>query len=207
MDQHELLATVTTSSVSEVVQRYLFAGMPVVLGTDESVYRQFREKLATAVHVSADDINVVGSARFGFSLSPDTFGVPFSNRSDIDIVIANAELFDSIWWVLSSWGFPWWVGRWAKEQRDWGRSRIEGIFHGWLEPELFYFWSLGRRTTPPPLRDVRVKWFEALKGLSVIPAVAGHDCQARIYRSWNHAFRYHEWSLNRVIAAKAATKE
>jgi hypothetical protein len=159
--------------------------------------------LATDISASPEDIRIVGSAKLGYSLSPNTYGVPFSDASDIDIIVVNPVIFDDLWWKLSSWQYPWRPGSWADEKRKWGRGRIDNVFHGWLEPTLFSYSELGARRTPPELRDIRVAWFEALKQLSRIKDIAGHDCHARLYRSWEAARRYHEWSFSQVLSNQA----
>jgi hypothetical protein len=196
----ELLKAADSISVPRLVQTHILDGVPAVLSIDRDSYQSIRASFASTVGASADDITIVGSAKLGYSLTPETFGSPFTSQSDIDIVVVNPQIYDRLWWLLSSWSFPWRPGGWPNEKRNWARDRLERAFHGWIEPELFFYWELGRRVTPPALRDVRVEWFNALKQLSQNAPLAGHDCQARIYRSWPHAARYHEWSLNQVLS-------
>jgi len=56
-------------------------------------YVIFREQVADRFGVGSQDVCIVGSAKLGFSPSPFKFGTPFSQTSDVDVVIISQPLF------------------------------------------------------------------------------------------------------------------
>src|SRR5260370_31345407 len=67
---------------------------PYVFEPSPATWDTFRDELVSGLDVTGAEIRVVGSARFGFSTKPGRNLRRFSDKSDIDIVIVNAELFD-----------------------------------------------------------------------------------------------------------------
>ncbi len=198
MDHNELLRRVQADSATELACDFVLNGVPAVFGNDATAYDTFRKKLASDLGLNPSEVWIVGSARAGYSLSPDTFGVPFSGGSDIDIVVANQEHFDSIWWTISEWAFPWPNRAWPKERKDACRPWTEACFSGWIAPTELKVPHQGVLIVPQPLAAIRVRWFNAMKELGRMSALAGHDCEVRVYRTIEHARRYHAWSLTQL---------
>ena len=44
-----------------------------------------------------ENVYLVGSAKLGFSIAPHKLWQPFSDESDIDVVIISEDLFKSLW--------------------------------------------------------------------------------------------------------------
>jgi hypothetical protein len=78
---------------------YLFEPQP-------AAWDGFRSIIEEALGVSARDIRIVGSARFGFSLKPGQNFRGFRDTSDVDVVIVNADLFDQLWISLLAAAYP-----------------------------------------------------------------------------------------------------
>src|SRR4051812_12444952 len=98
----EFSDAVMSRPLGDVVEEYLFQGTP--FGAVPYVFRMrqgdmqvLTDHLSSALQVKPENIVVVGSAKIGFSLSPDKYYQPFTNRSDIDVVIVDENLFDTIW--------------------------------------------------------------------------------------------------------------
>src|SRR5580658_4964024 len=70
---------------------------PYLFETHPAAWSGFRASIVEALGVSARDIRIVGSARFGFSLKPGQNFRGFRDTSDVDVVIVNADLFDQLW--------------------------------------------------------------------------------------------------------------
>lgn len=60
-------------------------------------YHDFRVTVANAINTSPNNIAIIGSGKYGFSMSPSKAMRPFSENSDIDVVIVSPELFDLVW--------------------------------------------------------------------------------------------------------------
>jgi hypothetical protein len=142
---------------------------------------------------SRDDIRVVGSGRFGFSLKPGGNLKRFADTSDIDVVVVSASLFDELWMALLEAAYPRppiteRLGGWL------GRRRSE-VYTGWLTPLAI---RLDRRivgSKATPVLDFNFRWFKTLKEASELPLRRHEDISGRLYRTWNHAELYHLSSL------------
>jgi hypothetical protein len=64
---------------------YVFEGMP-------AAWTEFRSVLEGRLNVKQADVTIIGSGRFGFSLKPGNNLRPFSDSSDIDVVVVNPTL-------------------------------------------------------------------------------------------------------------------
>lgn len=60
-------------------------------------YDQFRVQVGGLVDCNPNNVAIVGSAKFGFSLAPDKRLRDFEQSSDIDLVIASPKLFEDTW--------------------------------------------------------------------------------------------------------------
>ncbi len=65
---------------------------------NSTTYEDMKQTIAKSIDINPNQVSLIGSAKMGYSLAP---GKPLRKfdptRSDIDIVIASEELFDSIW--------------------------------------------------------------------------------------------------------------
>lgn len=83
-ENHRLLAKV-----------FILEGTPYVFKDSPMKYTVFREQVADQFDVGSQDVCIVGSARLGFSPSHYKYGKPFSETSDVDVVVISFDLFDS----------------------------------------------------------------------------------------------------------------
>ncbi len=161
---------------------------------DADGWTAFRAELANGVDgLGPGDIRVVGSARHGFSMKPKASFKAFTDDSDIDVVVVNAEVFDSLWvWLLEA-AYP----RLYSNQKigGWLGGGRKELFAGWLTPTAIQMdWKIvGRRRVP--LSTFKRKWFEALKLAAGKSTKSHRDIQGRLYRTWRHAELYHLYSI------------
>ena len=83
MDNFDVLAKV-----------FLLEGVPYVFSNSPMKYLTFREQVADRFQIGYQDVCIVGSAKLGFSPSHCKFGQPFSETSDVDVVVISSEVFD-----------------------------------------------------------------------------------------------------------------
>src|SRR4051794_5372730 len=79
---------------------------PFVFDVDPPKWDAFRLDLAERLDIEVADIRVVGSGRFGFSLAPQKEFRAFTDTSDIDVVVVNAERFDELWCRILRAAYP-----------------------------------------------------------------------------------------------------
>lgn len=82
LEDHKVLAKV-----------FLLEGTPNVFEKSPMKYVIFREQVADQFNVGSHDVCIVGSAKLGFSPSPQRYGKPFSETSDVDVVVISEPLF------------------------------------------------------------------------------------------------------------------
>lgn len=145
-------------------------------------------EISNGLEVPKEDICVVGSGRIGFSLSPDNFGTPYSQYSDLDIVVVSSVLFDQSWLdIVGKRHGQWSSLSWAVRDNVRGHRERHHIFNGWIYPE-----------SVAEVLKVGEKWITTFNGLSRIPYLSSRPIGARLYRTWAHATIYHLWSLGKL---------
>lgn len=85
--------------VDYFVTARLFDGTPTVW-PEEIDYVKWRHLVATELGVDPMAVQLVGSARLGYSLNPRKNFRKFHGDSDLDIAIISPELFDRAWGEL-----------------------------------------------------------------------------------------------------------
>lgn len=190
MTAKELSSSAKQGKVEEIIGQ-LFSGVPVAFNERPTEYPKFCDQIAAALKCEATNIAVVGSGRFGFSLAPHKFGRPFSDRSDIDVVIVDPNFFDIAWLELIRYDF-----KSLTFDQDVAQAlrehRTNHVFWGYLEP-------YNLKTALSMYRKVWVPMFAAL---GFFRAAAGRTVKARVYRTWEHAKNYHRYGIRLVAATK-----
>lgn len=167
---------------------------PYVFQEKPAAWDTFRDELVSGLGVSRADIRVVGSARFGFSMKPDNNLKIFSDTSDIDVVIVNANLFDQLWVALLDAAYP--RPPITDVLGGWLRTRRNELYTGWLTPLKI---KLDRKIVgvrAEPVLKFTTRWFITFKQASRHPPRRHEDITGRLYRTWRHAELYHMDSLS-----------
>ena len=194
----EFKRIVLSTPLSSVVQQYIFQGMPYVFREKPEALNLLTEHLGAAMQLSEQNIVIVGSAKVGFSLNPDNFPRRFSDVSDIDVIVVSETLFNRIWMTLLEWHYPRRLLNLGRAENEWVRLRRKDIYWGWLVPTQIRYEGLSFPSILKPLRDISAQWFNAFQGLSLYPEFAARSVSGRLYRTWDHALRYHMEGLHQI---------
>lgn len=177
---------------AELVDTYLFQGIPYVYQDTPAKYETFRTRLASTLPIDSDKIFIVGSAKLGFSLNPDSFPRAFYNGSDIDVVIYDEHLFDHIWMAILNWHSRDGNTELARQEDiSWAGDRKKNVYWGWFYPDRIRLGGLSFPKSLKPLRNLSASWFNAFQGLSRLRAFSSHRVSGRLYRTLGHAKFYH----------------
>jgi hypothetical protein len=103
---NEFKRCVRDESLDDLVKNQMFGGEPYVFRAQPESMGILRQHIASRLKVSEDAITIVGSAKLGFSASPDTFARAFTQESDIDVIVVSSALFDSVWHSALEWSLP-----------------------------------------------------------------------------------------------------
>lgn len=172
---------------AEIVEKYLLVKeTPFAFREKKRGYDFLVAHTAKSLSVSTDSVTLVGSGRIGFSLSPFKFGAPFSKRSDLDLAIVDAGLFDAAWLDMVRLG-----PRFARLERDvqqWVNDhRNNNVYWGYIEPQKLRgavaFYKV---------------WFPTFAGLSRYEYFAEREVSGRLYRTWEHAKGHQLYSLAKI---------
>lgn len=79
------------------VRLWLTEGAPAIFRHCPAIYEDLRGWLANQLGIHPKEINLIGSARIGYSLAPPPdFGRPFGEHSDLDLSVISATLFERL---------------------------------------------------------------------------------------------------------------
>ncbi|WP_418162711.1 hypothetical protein [Pantoea vagans] len=148
------------------------------------VYHGLKMTMADKLGLHINNIAIVGSAKLGFSITPNAAKMfrDFSDESDIDIVVVSQELFRKSWSTFLE-------VKTKSHLRNYDRISSE-VFRRFVtlknvdyKYKFFQEWS---SKMDPCKRD--------LQALYSIPA----DVNYRIYESWEDVERYHLEGLDKL---------
>jgi hypothetical protein len=175
-----------SSDHAKIVKELLVDGIPFAFRDSPADYNILRATLGTALRLSSDAMTVIGSGRIGFSLSPEKYGEPFSPKSDLDVVVVSAELFDIAWFDLLRLGRKYFSLQ--KAVQSWIDTHKEShIFWGFILPDRL-----------PGAVGISPIWFRTFKGLARNPSLAGRDVNGRLYRTWDHVHVHQLYTLRKI---------
>lgn len=103
MDQDAFKAAIQSMKAVDFCRRYLFDQSSWVFKPDSGIstlgsYQDFQLTVAESVDTNPNNVAIVGSAKFGFSMAPGKAYRNFhSIDSDIDVVIVSDDVFFAVW--------------------------------------------------------------------------------------------------------------
>lgn len=193
----EFRESLKNEQLLDVANKFIFSGSSYVFEGNSEQESALWDHLACGLGVAASDLCIVGSAKTGFSLSPDNFPRQFSDSSDIDVIVVSPAIFDDLWLSLLKWHYSFGGPNASALNHRWAKERIKDVYWGYFSPASLKNSTLD--ASPPRIsavRDLAVRWFDTLKSTSLIPSLAARDVNARLYRTWDHAQRYHVHGLS-----------
>jgi len=185
-------------TLDDILDEHIFGGVPYVFRSRPTNTDTLYDHLSKRLGVDAKNITIVGSAKVGFSLSPDNFPRRFTASSDIDVLVIDERLFDMVWTTMLKWHYPRRTAGLPRADGDWARHRRREIYWGWFSPEEIKFEGLSFPEVLKPVRDISTSWFDAFRTLSHFVEFTSRDVNGRLYRSWDHARLYHLDGLRQV---------
>lgn len=194
----EFKALLLSSAVEDVAQEQVLQGPVYAFSSRPGDLDVLRRHLVTRLKVSNERIVVVGSAKTGFSLSPDSFPRAFGSASDIDVVVVDEALFDFCWATCLRYFYPRRTAKLPQPDFEWLQKRKKDVFWGWFEPHYMRYQGLTFPQVLRPLSEFSTAWFSAFRSLSTYGEFRGRDVKGRLYRTWDHAIAYHSDGLRQI---------
>jgi hypothetical protein len=205
----ELLAGI---ALGVLAKRYLHSGLPHVFADCPHKYVAFCESAAKLFGARARDVAIMGSARFGFSIAPDSFGKALSGASDADVMVIAPALYEDevsefaarVAEALEHFGSAWKLADDQEVKLEAGivselRGRALAIRFGFLDPSRL-------PDRDPRKQDLFDKMEEAgTQLLGTAPPGPVSKVGVRVFRDWEAAERNVEHSL-RTLANRLGLK-
>lgn len=187
--------------IEDIVLDHVLTGVPFVFRNQPESAEKLCGHLHEALELPMDDIFVVGSAKIGFSLNPDRFPRQFTKNSDIDVLIINSDLFDTIWSACLKWHYPRKGKNLPGIDGKWMRNRRKDLYWGSMMPDRIRYRGLSFPEVLKPLRDISRIWFEAFRSLSLYSDFSARHVSGLLYRSLDHAMLYQVEGLKSIRAS------
>lgn len=149
---------------------------------------RFREIISNGMGVNFHSVKIVGSAKLGYSLSPDHVLKPFvtsledEDKSDIDIAIVSIKMFDYLWDKI----------RHSKDiyspiNKACYLDTARSIYRGFIKENVLN-----------KLKNVKRLWQEKVNPITTAlqyEMSIEHPISYRIYRSWDDIEEYQVHSI------------
>lgn len=190
MNSTELLKKLRQIGPVEFVNNVLFDGFawfcPTLSGDE---YEDVRMVFGEVFNVPATDVAIVGSGKYGFSMSPKKNfrmfqpDIDASDPSDLDLVIISKAIFNSTWHNLRKADY-----NGAVDARKYFQ---EDIFR------RFIMLGTNEFNDTKYLRDLNLLLDRVRKTASTRFGIV-QTIKVRIYSSWSDAKSYHIWSAQRL---------
>lgn len=204
LDNHRILAKV-----------FVLEGIPFVFQNSPMKYVIFREQVADQFDVGSQDICIVGSAKLGFSPSHHKYGTPFTDSSDVDVVVVSSQMFDDgsreLFKAINGFGPAPHEFRHLLNSKANDRERPQVNLQDWQTVKgavrNFVFQNFNPGLLP---RDnaLRIDIFDRISStsglfLALEPQVFVERIRARVFRTWRAAEDYYANSLREAKRAFA----
>jgi hypothetical protein len=186
MTKDEFERIIQEKPIPEFVQEYLFDGVPYCFKDNPNIFNTFRQTICSKFNIHPQNLTIVGSAKIGFSLSPDKYGRPFSDASDIDVVLVSEELFQDLWLKLIEFKKTT-VYRLNKYHQNRFYELQAILFYGSIRLDMI-------SSDFPFARE----WWEFFNILSTDKRFGPRQVRAMIFKSWRHVSYYYESGIRKV---------
>jgi len=177
---------------------WLSEGIPYAFHERPAVYEAVRFWMASRIGVDPKEISIVGSARIGQSLSPDSMGKPFGDNSDLDFLAVSNSLFKDLIEDFNKWAYDYESHaispRNERERRFWDDHLNRGplvIYKGFMDADMVPL--LNAYSTSVRIGQTMYLLVEKLKITPSSPRV--RHASLRVFSSWEAFVRQAERSL------------
>lgn len=169
-------------SVSNVVNKFILSGNPICFKGNIDSITGLKNKLSSYFSLHKKDMEIVGSAKLGISLSAARFGKPYDARSDIDFVVVSSDLFDIAWHELLKLDFQWY--KLLQKERVSLTDCYHTIHKGYISPDKL-----------PTNLDFAKKWWKIYMDLSNREEYEYRKIRGRLFKNWWFVEKYYSKQL------------
>lgn len=148
------------TSVSTFLRERILSGSSRVLEPESQA--AVRAAIAARFKLHVNKIIIVGSAKLGYSVSPEKSLRPFNDQSDVDVAIVSPVLFEKYWLEMY---------QAQKSMLEWPdlNSARKYLFRGWIRPDKL------------PLLAIRNEWFDFFGSLQSTEGCSPYPVRGGLY--------------------------
>jgi len=189
MNFEELKHKLTQKSVSRIVNEHVLSSNPVCFNAKPELIWEIKEAISKHFHIHKKNIEIVGSAKLGVSLSEERLGEDFENTSDIDLAVVSDELFNAAWNELLEMEFDWY--KLSQPERDAINDNYKTIPRGFVSPERL------------PKNNFKEKWWQVFSTLSNKSKYEHRKIRGRLFKNWWFVEKYYSIQISNIKNKKA----
>ncbi|MBN1365886.1 MAG: hypothetical protein JW976_13845 [Syntrophaceae bacterium] len=182
MELGELRNELKKSSPEKIVRKHILKDAAICFKGDMDLILELKESLSSYFDVHIKNIEIVGSAKLGVSLSEERFGKVYSQTSDIDLTIVSSELFDRAWHELLKLDYQYY--KLSEKERKYLNDSYETIHRGFISPDRL-----------PPKTDFYKMWWKLFNVLSSEDKYENRKIRGRLFKNWWFLEKYYTIQL------------
>ncbi len=178
------LGVIASEKPDDIVQGYILDLFPFCFKDSPEKFWLLRKSICEEFRLHPKNFAIAGSGKLGFSIVPSKYGQPFSEASDIDVVLVSETLFDSIWRELIIY----------YEHPDFKLlpSNIRKEFNA-LRQKLFY--GQVRLDILVKNFDFAKEWWKFFNKISTDETFGPREINAAIFKSCDHVTEYYKRAI------------
>jgi predicted nucleotidyltransferase len=187
MNFTEFRKVIEIEGLEVAVNSLILQGSVFYFKDDFKKYFYFKNILSTKLDVHTKNIEIIGSAKLGFSLNQQRLGEPFDKESDIDIAVISDKLFDLAWSELISIRDKKWFELTPKERANLIQCQSD-IYWGYISPDRV-----------PGGTGFSKWWWSIFEELSSVADFERRKIRGRLFKSWERAQAYYCYSIQNLL--------
>jgi hypothetical protein len=187
MDFDEFRNVIKKEGLEAAVNSLILRGSAFYFKGNYEKYFHFKNLLSKRLEVHTNNIEIIGSAKLGFSLNQEKLGEPFGIKSDIDVAIISNRLFEHAWSELISIKDEKWLDLRRKERLNLIECQSD-VYWGYIRPDKV------------PIGTAFSKWWWGIfEELSANTDYEKRRVRGRLFKSWERAQECYCASIQNVL--------
>jgi predicted nucleotidyltransferase len=173
-------------SISRVINTRILGGAPICFRGDPDLILELKKSIADQFGIHVKNVEIVGSAKLGLSLSQKRLGQRYRKESDVDLVLVSSELFDRGWHDLLQLEFKFY--QLSEKDRQFLLEAYHTIHHGFISPDRL-----------PPCSKFGEIWWRIFDDVSMKERYENRKIRGRLFKSWWFAEKYYSIQLFNIL--------
>lgn len=185
LDLQQLKNVIDKTSISRVANQYILSDNPICFKGNKDLIFKLNGLISKYFKLHPKNIEIVGSAKLGFSLNEYRLGEPYNKNSDIDFALVSSSLYDEAWHELLQLEFKYY--QLGPKEKELLRDCYKDIPHGFISPDKL-----------PLDGDFSKNWWKFFSSLSNKPEFEYRKIRGRLFKNWWFAEKYYSIQLTRL---------